>query len=78
MFYFNRTTGEISLKFVKASPQCKGGILADEMGLGKTVQTIALLVLELSPTDTERKLFQSLKNEEVSKAYFGCEGSLVI
>lgn len=65
MFYFNRTTGALSFDFIKASSPCKGGILADEMGLGKTVQTIALLALELNPTSTEIRTFESTRTGTV-------------
>eukprot|EP00380_Ascogregarina_taiwanensis_P014890 284817425_4 len=57
-FYFNRTTGQLSLQFPDAVPNCLGGILADEMGLGKTVQTIALISLDLTPTAAELEGFQ--------------------
>lgn len=68
MFYFNRTTGALSLTFVKAAPPCRGGILSDEMGLGKTVQTIALLALELAPTAAEKASFQSVRLQRVGGA----------
>ncbi|XP_064939507.1 helicase-like transcription factor CHR28 isoform X2 [Musa acuminata AAA Group] len=33
-----------------ASPHCSGGILADDQGLGKTISTIALILMERSPS----------------------------
>lgn len=39
-FYFNQFTGMMTLKFVNAPPDPRGGILADEMGLGKTIVCI--------------------------------------
>ncbi|KAJ8459501.1 hypothetical protein OPV22_032427 [Ensete ventricosum] len=33
-----------------ASPHCCGGILADDQGLGKTISTIALILMERSPS----------------------------
>jgi DNA repair protein RAD5 len=42
-FYFNSLHGVLTLKFVTAPPDPRGGILADEMGLGKTVEIIALI-----------------------------------
>lgn len=41
-FYFNGTSGELTLEFPKAG-DCRGGILADEMGLGKTIEMLALI-----------------------------------
>ncbi|KAL9650992.1 hypothetical protein ABK040_015095 [Willaertia magna] len=43
VFYFNPLSGMITLNFVPAPPEPRGGILADEMGLGKTVEIIGLI-----------------------------------
>ena len=43
-WYWNMSTGAVSIAFPAASGEAKGGILADAMGLGKTVQMLALIV----------------------------------
>jgi DNA repair protein RAD5 len=42
-YYFNNLNGILTMKFISAPPDPRGGILADEMGLGKTVEIIALI-----------------------------------
>ncbi|KAG6475961.1 hypothetical protein ZIOFF_065193 [Zingiber officinale] len=44
-----------------ANPHCCGGILADDQGLGKTVSTIALILMERSPSP---QLFPSAGNHD--------------
>ena len=43
-WYWNMSTGAVSVAFPAASGEAKGGILADAMGLGKTVQMLSLIV----------------------------------
>jgi SNF2 family DNA or RNA helicase len=42
-FYYSSDIGVLTLKFIAAPPEPRGGILADEMGLGKTVEIISLI-----------------------------------
>ncbi|KAG2393295.1 hypothetical protein C9374_006826 [Naegleria lovaniensis] len=64
-FYFNPLHGVITLTFVPAPPEPKGGILADEMGLGKTVEVIGLIASnrikgkKTTPTVVGDKYFSS-------------------
>jgi len=42
-YFYSALNGILTLKFIPAPPDPRGGILADEMGLGKTVEVIALI-----------------------------------
>jgi SNF2 family DNA or RNA helicase len=43
LFYFNPFGGILTLTFIQAPPDPKGGILADEMGLGKTGKPLTFI-----------------------------------
>ncbi|KAL6059226.1 DNA helicase rad5 [Balamuthia mandrillaris] len=48
-FYYNKFTGNISLRRPPSLSRTRGGILADDMGLGKTVQGISLILTNVAP-----------------------------
>ena len=60
-FYINPFAGTLTLTFIPAPPDPKGGILADEMGLGKTVEMLSLFLSNKS------KMSISKYNQETGK-----------
>ncbi|GAA5974575.1 hypothetical protein JCM5350_001200 [Sporobolomyces pararoseus] len=66
LFYYNPYSGELSLRFPKASTKCRGGILADEMGLGKTIM-VASLIHTITPWNCTSETTTSNEDEQPPK-----------